>query len=164
MLSFAISSCEKDDICDEDTATTPKLVINFYDFYNATEAKEVTDLTIIASGMTEGVTYDDSTLINGSTVSIPLKTDANTTTYSFILNYDNDDPALTNEDVFQFDYLTTDIFVSRACGYKTTFAFDGAHTVTLTDGSANDALWIKYFVIKTQTIDNEDETHIDIYF
>jgi hypothetical protein len=45
----------------------------------------VTNLTIIGEGMT--VTYESSTLINGSTVSIPLKTDADATTFSFILNY-----------------------------------------------------------------------------
>jgi hypothetical protein len=67
---------------------------------NISELKEVTNLTIIGEGMT--VTYESSTLINGSTVSIPLKTDADATTFSFILNYGNSTPALVNEDVLKF--------------------------------------------------------------
>jgi hypothetical protein len=36
--------------------------------------------------MAEGIFFNGSTLINGSTVSIPLKTDADVTSFSFILN------------------------------------------------------------------------------
>ncbi len=79
VLACSFSSCEKDDICDASTITTPRLVISFYDFNNPSELKSVTDLTIIGEGMTEGVTYSSSTLVNGSTVSIPLKTDADAT-------------------------------------------------------------------------------------
>mgnify|MGYP006353373257 FL=1 len=33
-VAFTFSSCEKDDICDANTPTTPRLVIGFYDFLN----------------------------------------------------------------------------------------------------------------------------------
>ena len=82
-IAFTFSSCEKDDICDANTVTTPRLVISFYDVTNSSVAKNVTNLKIIGEGMTDGVSFKGSTLINGNTVSIPLKTDADTTTFSF---------------------------------------------------------------------------------
>jgi hypothetical protein len=47
--------------------------------------------------MTDGVVFNGSSLINGSTVSIPLKTNADATTFSFILNSGSTNPALVNE-------------------------------------------------------------------
>ena len=75
IMAFSFSSCEKDDICDANTITTPRLVIKFYDVNNASVAKNVTNLTIIGEGKTTGISFNGSTLINGSTVSIPLQTD-----------------------------------------------------------------------------------------
>jgi len=124
VIALSFSGCEKDDICDADTVTTPRLVISFYDVNNPSELKEVTDLTIIGEGMTEGVTYESSTLINGSTVSIPLKTDADATTFSFILNYGSTTATLVNEDVLKFTYVRENVFVSRACGFKTVYTLD----------------------------------------
>ena len=79
--------------------------------------------------MTEGVTFDGSTLINGSTVSIPLKTDADATTFRFILNYGNTNPALVNEDNLKFNYSEPRVFVSRACGFKTRIYFRPYNTL-----------------------------------
>jgi hypothetical protein len=62
-----------------------------------------------------------STLINGSTVSIPLQTDLDATTFRFILNFGNGNPAVVNEDIIKLNYSRTNEFVSRACGFKTTY-------------------------------------------
>ena len=50
LLSVFFSSCEKDDICDTNTPTTPKIVIEFYDVANPTTLKNVTNLGVIAPG------------------------------------------------------------------------------------------------------------------
>jgi len=163
VIALSFSGCEKDDICDADTVTTPRLVISFYDVNNPSELKEVTDLTIIGEGMTEGVTYESSTLINGSTVSIPLKTDADATTFSFILNYGSTTATLVNEDVLKFTYVRENVFVSRACGFKTVYTLD-PQTPILTDAAIPDQKWIQYVAVKNSTIDNENETHLEIYF
>jgi ribonucleotide monophosphatase NagD (HAD superfamily) len=57
--------------------------------------------------MTDGVVFNGSSLINGSTVSIPLKTDA--TTFSFILNSGSTNPALVNEDILKFNYAREEL-------------------------------------------------------
>ena len=163
-IAFTFTSCEKDDICDANTITTSRLVISFYDINNPTVLKSVSDLKIIGEGMTEGVTFDGSTLINGSTVSIPLKTDADATTFRFILNYGNSNPALVNEDSLKFNYSRANIFVSRACGFKTEYTLDPTTPYIHTDAAVADQKWIQYIAVKKSTINNENETHLEIYF
>lgn len=164
VIALSFSGCEKDDICDADTVTTPRLVISFYDANNPSELKEVTNLTIIGEGMTEGVTYESSTLINGSTVSIPLKTDANATTFSFILNYGSTTATLVNEDVLKFTYVREELFVSRACGFKTNYTLDPQTPYVHSDAATADQKWIQYIAVKNSIIANENETHLEIYF
>ncbi|SDW35703.1 DUF6452 family protein [Flavobacterium degerlachei] len=163
-IAFTFSGCEKDDICDADTITTPRLVISFYDINNPSELKSVTDLTIIGEGKTEGITFNESTLVNGSTVSIPLKIDADATSFSFILNYGNSDTALVNEDELKLNYSRENVFVSRACGFKTEFTLDPITPYVHTDAAVADEKWIQYIAVKNSTIDNENETHLEIYF
>lgn len=163
-IAFTFSGCEKDDICDADTITTPRLVISFYDINNSSVLKSVTDLTIIGEGMTEGITYNSSTLINDSTVSIPLKTDADVTSFRFILNYGNANTALVNEDNLLFNYSRENVFVSRACGFKTEYTLDPITPYVHTDAAVADEKWIQYIAVKNSSIDNENETHLEIYF
>lgn len=164
LLSISLSSCEKDDICDEDTLTTPRLVITFYDFNDPSTLKEVDDLKIIAEGMDEGITYNSSTLINGSKVAIPLKTDAESVKFRFILNFGSETTTSINEDELQFDYIRSTIFVSRACGYKTNYVLNQANPYTHTDATVADGKWIQSISVINRTITNENETHLEIYF
>lgn len=167
MVSF--SSCEKDDICDANTPTTPRLIIEFYDINNPATLKNVTNLKVIGSGMIEGIVFNNATddskyLTNDNTISIPLKTDVNNTTYSFILNSGNPNPILTDIDEVKFNYSKTDIFVSRACGFKTVFTFDPSNPYIQTAVPANKPKWMQYISIEKSNIDNENETHIKVFF
>jgi hypothetical protein len=164
VLALSFSSCEKDDICDANTITTPRLVISFYDAINSTTLKNVTNLKIIGEGMTEGIIFKNSNLINGSTVSIPLKTDADATSFRFILNHGNTNTALVNEDILKFDYTRQNLFVSRACGFKTNFILNPQNPFTHTDAAVPDQKWIQHIAVKNSTLDNENETHIEIFF
>lgn len=165
VLCFSFSSCEKDDICDANTITTPRLVITFYDFNNPSVEKSPTNLSIFGDGMEEAVTYNGSTLINGSTVAIPLKVDADTTTFHFILNYGSTNPAaLPNEDIIQFNYTRDNIFVSRACGFKTNYILDPFNPIVQLDPTTPDTKWMRYVFASNSNITNENETHLEIYF
>jgi hypothetical protein len=164
VITFSFSSCEKDDICDANTVTTPRLVISFYDVTNSSVLKNVTNLKITGEGMTDGVVFNGSSLINGSTVSIPLKTDADATTFSFILNYGSTNPALVNEDILRFNYVREELFVSRACGFKTNYTLDPQTPYVHTDAATADQKWIQYIAVKNSIIANENETHLEIYF
>ena len=153
LVFFTFSSCEKDDICDANTSTTPRLVIEFFDIINQTELKNVTNLKVIGEGMTEGIVFNG----NGNTVSIPLKTTENSTSYRFIFDS-------SNEDKITFNYTRENLFVSRACGFKTIFSLDPTNPYSPTDAAISNLLWIKAISVEKSNIVNENETHVKIYF
>ncbi len=164
-FAFSFSGCEKDDICDANTITTPRLVITFYYSDNASVEKNVTNLSIFGDEMEEAVSYNGSTLINGSTVSIPLKVNTETTTFHFFLNYGSTNTAAPqNEDILKFNYSTQNIFVSRACGFKTNYTLDPTNPFEHTDAATPDQKWIKVVNVSNSIIANENETHLEIYF
>lgn len=161
-LSISFSGCEKDDICDANTSTTPRIVISFYDALNPSVLKNVTNLKVIGEGMPDGVVFSSGTTTSANTISIPLKTTQNTTSFKFILNFGN--ALFVNEDNIVFNYAHEDIFVSRACGYKTIFNLTPTNPYTLTDATVPDLLWIKSISVVKNNIENENETHIKIFF
>ena len=155
ILSF--SSCEKDDICTDET--TPRLVLEFYDISNPTNLKTVLNLKIKGIGATE----DLGTFNNVSKVELPLDITQDTTKYSLILN--STSLTLDDEDLLQFNYSRQNVFVSRACGYKTLFELNPTPTgVIKTDAAIPDGFWIQDINIQTTNIETENETHIKIYF
>ncbi len=84
--------------------------------------------------------------------------------YSFILNYGNSDATVVNQDELKFNYSRQNIFVSRACGFKTEFTLDPTTPFVHTDAAVADAKWIEYIAVKESSITNENETHLEIYF
>ncbi|WP_396168242.1 DUF6452 family protein [Flavobacterium sp.] len=170
VLIFTSSSCEKDDICDANTPTTPRLVIDFYNITTPSVKKNVTNLKVIGEGMKEGIIFNEGSsgeeqyLVNGSSVSIPLKTDANTTTYDFILNSGNANPTLIDTDKVTFNYTRNDVFVSRACGFKTLFTFAPNNPIFHVAVPVTKAKWMQFITIEKSNIDNENETHIKVFF
>jgi hypothetical protein len=149
--------CEKDDICEAGTPTTPRMIVEFYDNLNPATKKTVTNLGIVADGMTTGILY------NGvSKIEVPLQTTADITKYSFIYDSQNVDLLLRNEDKITINYTRTDVFISRACGYKTVFSLlDNPNGIIKTIDTDN---WIKEIVIQKYKILNEDEVHVKIFF
>ena len=159
-IAWSTSSCEKDDICDAATATTPRLIIEFYDITNPSLTKNVANLAILGEGSQQYLGF------NGvSKITVPLKTTSEITRYKFILNYGNTvNPEVVNEDNLEFHYTHSTIFVSRACGYKTIFTLDAQNPYILTDAAAPDGLWIKNITLAQPNILNENETHLKISF
>jgi len=163
MLFYFFSSCEKDDICSQNTQATPRMVISFYQYLNPSVTKTFLKLEIFESETPENILVFENT----NQIKIPLRTDTETTTYIFRLSYTNINQTLTNEDKIEFTYNKDDIYISRACGYKTNFSLLESEPLNpnpkITD-VANDELWIKEYILWKQIIINEDETHLDILF
>ncbi|BCY29535.1 DUF6452 family protein [Flavobacterium okayamense] len=163
LLIFAVSfwNCEKDDICAEGTVTTPRLVIEFYDVASPTTLKNVTNLRVEESGTGIGVVFNTALaetdanryLINSNKIEIPLKTFADQSQFDFKLNYGD----TTNEvnDIITIDYSREDIYISRACGYKTNFTLSNFNFETN---------WISNATIEQTNVINENEVHVKIYF
>lgn len=169
VFTFGLSSCEKDDICDPNTPTTPRLVISFYEINDPTKPKNVNNLMVIGEGKTEGIIFNktaaDTTkyVTNASTVSIPLRTDALTTTYRFVYNSLSTNPAAINTDIIKFNYTHQNVYVSRACGFKTTFTLASPKPFDQTDPTG-DGFWMQQIFVKTLNVEFENETHIQVYF
>jgi hypothetical protein len=159
LVAAVFSGCEKDDICSESTPTTPRLIIDFYDLTNPTLTKNVTNLGILGEGLNTVI------LFNGvSKIQIPLDITKDISKYQFILNYENSNPAFINTDQLQFDYTRNNVYISRACGYKTLFTLDATNPFTQTDSATLDGLWMKNITLLQSNISNEDETHLSISF
>ena len=159
LIFCSFLGCEKDDICSADTPTTPQIVIEFFD-NDSQLSKTVTNLDVLEIGSTTSLALFN----NVSKIKLPLKTTADLTKYRLTLNAGNTvNPAIINEDNLQFDYSRNNVYVSRACGFKTLFNLN-LNSPTVTDKSVPDTLWIKSIVVVTPNILDENETHVKIYF
>lgn len=177
VFTFGLSSCEKDDICDANTPTTPRLVISFFENKAPAVTKNVINLKVLGKDSPDGQgiifnkTASDSTkyITSGNTISIPLRTDKDTTTYSFIYDAYNTNPAAINTDVITFNYTRQNVYVSRACGFKTIFTLDPTSTDPISNpflqtDPAGDGLWMTRVILQTYNINSENEAHIKVYF
>ena len=162
LVALSFSSCEKDDICDSGTSTTPRLIIDFYDNTASTPTlKAVSNLGIVAPGFTTGYSF------NGvSRIQVPLdpSPNVNSVTWQFIQNGADSDSTNDNIDLITFDYTTNYVYVSRACGYKSQYTLDNSTPYILTDGSTADGLWIQNVTVAKYNVATENEVHLKIYF
>ena len=98
LIALSFSSCEKDDICDAATSTTPRLIVQFYDISNPTVLKTVNNLKIIAPGIADGISFTGV-----SKIEVPLKTTEDSTTFNFIQNGGDSNTTNDNTDVIQIN-------------------------------------------------------------
>lgn len=169
-LIILLHSCERDDICAESTPTTPNALIEFYDVSNPETLKSVPGLFIVGEGMLDSETVEGANGSSESAVSLPLRTDAGETVFRFYKNGELTDPNDTptdstddviagddvNMDIVTISYTTEEVYVSRACGFKTIFT---NVSVSVTDDADN---WVltPQIVVENNTIDNENQAHI----
>lgn len=157
--AFLLWNCEKDDICEDGTPTTPRMIIELYDNNNPTVKKNVTDLAVILQGTTDTLKFDGV-----SKVEIPLKTTEDITKYSFVLDSKNVVPSLQNTDKIEINYTRKDTYISRACGYKTLFTLNNTNPIAQETNLLDPNKWIKEITIQQYNIVNEDEVHVKIFF
>lgn len=148
------SSCERDDICAAATVTTPKLVIEFFDINNPGNPKSVRDLVVSeVENDTTGLLFNST-----SSIAVPLKTNDIETKYVFNLNANSETGGLV--DTLTFSYATDQLYVNRACGFKVNFIDFQASIKT----EANPDSWIEDIRVRENSIENEFETHIFIFY
>jgi len=157
LLAVSFWNCEKDDICAEGTPVTPRVIIEFYDATATETLKNVTNLLVIEPTFSEGL----SPFNGASKIAVPIKTNATTTTLNFIQNGGDTNVANDNIDAITFNYSTKNVYVSRACGYKTLFQLNTVNPIILTSDANN---WIQNIIVTQPNIENENEVHIKIYF
>ena len=169
LLLFCIilhfSSCEKDDICVE--GDTPLLGVGFYDITDTT-FKSVPNLRIRALdndsilGLESAEEFGFSDRANSpDSIFLPLRINAMNTQFELISGSAADDEDATLEtgtiDTLSFDYVVTEQFISRACGFVANFnELDTVRNVFTTD-------WIKGINIVDTTITNSTLIHVQIF-
>ena len=131
-------SCQ-DEFCLEET--TPDMFVGFYNNANTSEFKEA-ELIIWAN--------EKDTLFNGivsDSIRLPLDTQNNSVVYHLSINDAVEDLTLT--------YTTEDIFVSKACGFKSVF---NNFSSTTTQNN-----WILNNSTTVTNLTNENQVHVKIF-
>ena len=154
-----VLACERDDICIEEI--TPYFIIRFYDDDDPVFRKKVVDIKVELEGI-DGFYEDDGQTITAFTdsIAIPIKVTDDVTKFKLtIAELDEDDNLVENEDVFDLTYTRENVYVSRACGYKTLYY---AATINLIDDENN---WIKTIEPTEDPLNivNQDAAHVKIY-
>jgi len=159
-----VYTCERDDICPESTATTPRLIIEFNDIANFEDSKNVRQLTVV------GIDDDGNeinTLISRTTtneLALPLKIltegENNASRFKLIKDADfdaDDNPTTTsNTDIIRITYIPEFVYVNRACGFKSIFNSIGIEI------ESDNNQWILGRTINIENIENELNAHITL--
>ncbi|WBL24488.1 DUF6452 family protein [Zunongwangia sp. HGR-M22] len=178
MVFLLFAGCQRDDICPESTDITPMLVINFFDA-SSLEPRPSVNLTIREVGREtiDTLYYRE----NRQSITIPLRTDRDSTKYEFVQNGlifdENGDPGTelnenneTNTDVITFNYSREEEYINRACSFKVNFL----NVNYLTEGG-DDGRWISRMTllvedIRTDNFNNPENdpdantAHLNLYF
>lgn len=147
VIIFIFGSCQKDDICPPNTATTPLLGIIFNDVAELDRLKAVPGLSVRATGKEENFLAPATV----NEIAIPLRTDENFTEYIFTRNAGSEDE---NQDVVTFTYSPNLVYLNRACGYKVEFL---NLVVNIHEDEDN---WINADIILQENVENETEAHL----
>jgi hypothetical protein len=162
-LFIIIPSCERDDICAETTPTTPKLILRFFDIASQDDTKNVPGLGVTSMNIdSEEFIISGISGVTTDSIALPLRilpTDENVTRFTFYKDFAIDENGMIsgNPDVITFGYKREDVYVSRACGFKSIFK-ELILTVEI-DGDN----WIINSDILNATIENETSAHVKIF-
>ena len=154
LVVITLQGCTRDDICAEDTPTTPLLMIEFKDISNRLESKAVTSFRVLVNDTDTLEAYIGT---SDTLVGIPLNTRASISEFQFITN--SNDSITINTDIISFTYSTQDIYINRACAFKTIYN-DLQVDLESELGTNN---WIRDFTILKTTIENDTEAHLTIF-
>lgn len=161
------ASCERDDICPEVTPTTPSLIIEAFDNDEQDDSKNIFKLVVAGVGINK--VLPGYAIVNTANLTLPLKTHEDPTQYVLINNAsinDNGTPNDTsddfydgNQDIITINYTREEVFVSRACGYKTIFK---DVTVSVENDADN---WIQLIqpVNNPQSVEDEQAAHFKLF-
>ena len=141
-LISTLVSCQDDFCVDE---TTPNFIIRFYDKDSTVDVSKNINLIVNVADLDslfEGTSIDS--------IYLPVDTTDTIVTYNFsILD------SLNSEETLTINYEVEDVYVSKACGFKSIF-----NNVSLTVSQNN---WIDSIVQVQSEIINDTQAHVKIY-
>ena len=148
---FVLFTCEKDDICNEGTPGTPRVVIRFYDNNNPNDYKSVESLSFKEINQERAYVKNNRRLYSTTHGSVQ-----NFTRYAVIIS-SND--SITIADTLQFNHGNrSDAYSSRACGFSAEYRLMNPPITVI--GSPT---WYIRSTILLDSIRNEEQAHLAIY-
>ena len=160
LIAGLFLGCEKDDICPESASTTPQLILRFYDIADNDELKPVVGLFAYAL-------EDDNSLIpvsgliqgNTDSLAIPLRTDMMTTRFDIYSEHALDENGIPqgNPETLTVNYTPEEVYVSRACGFKT--VYKGLLLNVATDGDN----WILNSEVVINDVESQTQAHVKVF-
>ena len=137
-------SCEPDDVCNVENPSTPQLVFRLYDANQPSQLKSV-DTLRVKDTENESILQ----LINTDSVAIPFQINSNKMDFDFMISEGVSDELL-------IDYQTQDMYLSRACGFQSTFIINKIEI-------RSNQSWINTIEIVTNEILVDTLAHVKIY-
>ncbi|RFN58038.1 DUF6452 family protein [Marixanthomonas ophiurae] len=155
LILLVFHGCTRDDICPDTTQTTPLLIVVFKNAAIPTEGKEVPGLTIETILENSEIVIDNATT---DSIAIPLYAGADITTYKFTMNSQSE-LETPNTDMVTFNYSREDIYVNRACSFKTIY-----NNLEASFEDEEEDNWIFQINVTAlnNIVENENDTHITI--
>jgi hypothetical protein len=147
LLLILIVGCEPDDICVEGSTGTSELIIIFHDIDNPESRKEIQNLNVV--GSINQNDFESLVFTTIDSITLHLINFSSSTNYKFVLNDENN----MIVDELTIFYTPNDIFINRACGFKTIFEELNVSY------SSN---WIKNIVILNNTLSGNNNANIKI--
>lgn len=144
LLVFLNYGCEPDDVCSEANPSTPQLVFRLYNSSQPSEFKAVDTLRIMSLGDQAPLEF-----INTDSIVVPLQVNASKINADLTISY-----GVT--DRIEIDYLTKDVYLSRACGFQSTFQIE---SIAVDQPSS----WINSIEIVTNEVIIDTLAHVKIY-
>ena len=145
ILILFFLSCEKDDICIEGSENTNRVTIGFVNYKSRIQ-------TGISLSYIKGINNDSilSEGFSGNYLKLPLKVNSNQTRY--ILEHDK------IKDTLKIFHQTNHLYLNRSCGFKSNFLIKSETEIEKESG------WIREVSIEKDSIFNEENTNIFIYY
>lgn len=144
LLVFLNYGCEPDDVCSEANPSTPQLVFRLYNSSQPSEFKAVDTLRIMSLGDQAPLEF-----INTDSIVVPLQVNASKINADLTIS-----DGVT--DRIEIDYLTKDVYLSRACGFQSTFQIE---SIAVDQPSS----WINSIEIVTNEVIIDTLAHVKIY-
>ncbi|MCG9972048.1 DUF6452 family protein [Christiangramia crocea] len=158
---IASSGCQRDDICPQSTDTTPLLIIRFYDSEDPSEFKAPQNLRVRSLGNDTTAVYNR---FSQDSIAIPLRTDQDVTEYIFTLNtppdpVEGEEPGEPgNQDILTLSYGREEEYLNRACAFKVNYV--GLKI----DVENDDDNWIQDIQIEQPNVEDQNQSHVSIFF
>ena len=145
VLTLIFLGCEKDDICIEGSENTNRVTIGFVNYKSRIQ-------TGISLSYIKGINNDSilSEGFSGDYLKLPLKVNSNQTRY--ILEHDK------IKDTLKIFHQTNHLYLNRSCGFKSNFLIKSETEIEKESG------WIREVSIEKDSIFNEENTNIFIYY